>query len=156
LNGRDVAQLALLQPGVAPSLRGGDSGGAGTNLVIQGSRPDQIRFLLDVSYITDANNATPGSAAGVVLGVDTLQEFRVLTNAYSAEYGRSAGGVVSALTKSGTNLLHGSLFEFIRNSDLDSKNYFDSKSSLIPPFKRNQFGTEVDGPIFKDKTFFLG
>jgi hypothetical protein len=74
LNGRDVAQLALLQPGVAPSLRSGDSGGAGTNLVIEGNRPDQISFLLDGSDINDTNNATPGSAAGVMLGVDTLQE----------------------------------------------------------------------------------
>jgi hypothetical protein len=156
LNGRDVAQLALLQPGVAPSLRSGDSGGAGTNLVIEGSRPDQISFLLDGSDINDGNNATPGSAAGVVLGIDTLQEFRVLTNAYSAEYGRSAGGVVSAVTKSGTNALHGSLFEFLRNSDLDSKNYFDVQTAPIPAFKRNQYGVEVDGPIFQDKTFFLG
>jgi hypothetical protein len=156
LNGRDVAQLALLQPGVAPSLRSGDSGGAGTNLVIEGSRPDQISFVLDGSDINDANNATPGSAAGVVLGVDTLQEFRVLTNAYSAEYGRSAGGVISAVTKSGTNVLHGSLFEFLRNSDLDAKNYFDLQTAAIPAFKRNQYGVEVDGPIFKDKTFFLG
>jgi len=156
LNGRDVAQLALLQPGVAPSVRSNDSGGAGTNLVIQGSRPDQISFLLDGSDVNDANNGTPGSAAGVMLGVDTLQEFRVLTNSYSAEYGRSAGGVVTAVTKSGTNALHGSLFEFLRNSDLDAKNFFDSQTAAIPPFKRNQYGVEVDGPVRKDKTFFLG
>lgn len=155
LNGRDVAQLALLQPGVAPSVRTNDSGGSGTNLVIEGSRPDQISFLMDGSDINDSNNDTPGSAAGVVMGVDTLQEFRVLTNAYSAEYGRSAGGVVSAVTKSGTNTLHGSVFEFLRNSELDAKNYFDSQTAPIPPFKRNQFGVEADGPIVKDKTFFL-
>lgn len=156
LNGRDVAELALLQPGVAPSLRSGDSGGSGTKLVIEGSRPSQISFLLDGSDVNDAGNATPGSAAGVILGVDTLQEFRVLTNAYSAEYGRSSGGVISAITKSGTNTLHGSLFEFLRNSDLDAKNYFDSATVPIPPFKRNQFGAEIDGPIYKDRTFFLG
>jgi hypothetical protein len=155
LNGRDIAQLALLQPGVAPSVRSNDSGGAGTNVVIEGSRPDQISFLLDGSDINDANNGTPGSAAGVMLGVDTLQEFRVLTNSYSAEYGRSSGGVVSAVTKSGTNVLHGSLFEFLRNSDLDAKNYFDSAVAPIPPFKRNQFGVETDGRVIADKTFFL-
>ncbi len=157
LNGRDVAQLALLQPGVAPSFRRADPvpPGAGVNLVIQGSRPNQISFQLDGSDINDANNATPASAAGVVLGVDTLREFRVLTNSYSAEYGRSAGGVVTAITKSGTNQFHGSLFEFLRNSHLDAKNFFDSAVAPIPPFKRNQYGVEVDGPILKDKTFFL-
>lgn len=75
---------------------------------------------------------------------------------HSAEYGRASGGVISSITKSGTNTLHGSLFEFVRNSDFDAKNYFDSKTAPIPPFKRNQFGAEVDGPIFKNKTFFLG
>ncbi|HEU0122445.1 MAG TPA: TonB-dependent receptor [Bryobacteraceae bacterium] len=157
LNGRDVAQLALLQPGVAPSFRRADPvpPGAGVNLVIQGSRPNQISFQLDGSDINDANNATPASAAGVVLGVETLREFRVLTNSYSAEYGRSAGGVVTAITKSGTNQLHGSLFEFLRNSHFDAKNFFDSATAPIPPFKRNQYGVEVDGPIVKDKTFFL-
>jgi hypothetical protein len=91
----------------------------------------------------------------VLLGVDTLQEFRVLTNAYSAAYGRSAGGVISAVTRAGTNQLHGAVFEFLRNSDFDAKNFFDSQTKPIPPFKRNQFGTEVDGPIIRNKTFFL-
>jgi Carboxypeptidase regulatory-like domain/TonB dependent receptor-like, beta-barrel/TonB-dependent Receptor Plug Domain len=156
LNGRDFAQLALLQPGVESSLRTSDSGGPGTKLVIQGNRPSQVSFLLDGSDINDASNNTPGSAAGVLLGVDTLQQFRVVTNAFSAEYGRASGGIISAVTKSGTNTLHGSLFEFVRNSDFDAKNYFDSQTAPIPAFKRNQFGVEVDGPIIKNKTFFLG
>lgn len=156
LNGRDFAQLSLLEPGVAPSRRTSDSGGPGTKLVINGNKPSQVSFLLDGSDINDANNNTPGSAAGVLLGVDTLQEFRVLTNSYSAAYGRSAGGVISAVTKSGTNLLHGSVFEFVRNSAFDAKNFFDSASAPIPPFRRNQFGAEVDGPILRNKTFFLG
>jgi hypothetical protein len=155
LNGRDFAQLALLEPGVTPSRRTGDSGGPGTKLVINGNRPSQVSFVLDGSDINDANNNTPGSAAGVLLGVDTLEEFRVNTNAYSAAYGRSAGGVISAVTKSGTNQLHGSLFEFVRNSAFDAKNFFDAASSPIPAFRRNQFGAEVDGPIIKNKTFFL-
>lgn len=156
LNGRDVYQLALLEPGVVMLRRTTDSGGSGTRLVVNGSRPSQNSFLLDGSDINDAGNQTPGSAAGVMLGVDTLQEFRVLTNSYSAEYGRSAGGVISAVTKSGTNQLHGSLFEFIRNSDVDAKNYFDSHTAPIPAFKRNQFGAEAAGPVFRDKTFFMG
>lgn len=156
LNGRDFAQLALLEPGVAPSRRTSDSGGPGTKLVINGNKPSQVSFLLDGSDINDANNNTPGSASGVLLGVDTLQEFRVLTNAYSAAYGRSAGGVISAVTKSGTNSFHGSLFEFVRNSAFDAKNFFDAASSPIPPFRRNQFGAELDGPIVQNKTFFLG
>ncbi len=156
LNGRDFAQLALLQPGVAPSVRTSDSGGPGTKLVIEGNRPSQVSFLMDGSDINDASNNTPGSAAGFLIGVDTLQEFRVVTNAFSAEYGRASGGVISTVTKSGTNRLHGSIFEFVRNSDFDAKNYFDSQTAPIPSFKRNQFGAEVDGPIVKNKTFFLG
>jgi len=156
LNGRDFAQLALLEPGVAPSRRSSDSGGPGTKLVINGNRPSRVSFVLDGSDINDANNNTPGSAAGVLLGVDTLVEFRVNTNSYSAAYGRSAGGVISAVTKSGTNELHGSIFEFVRNSSFDAKNFFDSPTAPIPPFRRNQFGVEVDGPIVRNKTFFLG
>jgi hypothetical protein len=156
LNGRDFAQLALLESGVAPSRRTSDSGGPGTKLVINGNKPSQVSFVLDGSDINDANNNTPGSAAGVMLGVDTLQEFRVLTNSYSAAYGRSAGGVISAVTKSGTNTLHGSLFEFVRNSAFDAKNFFDSQTTKIPPFRRNQFGAVIDGPIVRNKTFFLG
>ena len=156
LNGRDLTQLALLEPGIVMSRRGNDSGGPGIKLVANGSRPSQNSFLLDGSDINDATNTTPGSAAGVQLGVDTLQEFRVFTNSYSAEYGRSAGGVISAVTKSGTNAFHGSTFEFLRNSALDAKNFFDAKTQPIPAFKRNQFGVEADGPIVKDRTFFMG
>ena len=156
LNGRDFAQLALLQLGVAPSRRTSDSGGPGTKLVINGTKPSQVSFLLDGSDINDANNNTPGSAAGVMLGVDTLQEFRVLTNGYSAVYGRSAGGVVSAVTRSGTNVFHGSVFEFHRNSALDAKNYFDAENVPIPEFRRNQYGVAIDGPIVRNRTFFLG
>jgi hypothetical protein len=155
LNGRDFAQLALLEPGVVPSRRTADSGGPGTKLVLGGNRPSQISFLLDGSDINDSNNNTPGSAAGVLLGVDTLREFRVLTNAYSAAYGRSSGGVISAVTKSGTNELHGTLFEFVRNSAFDAKNFFDAPTEQIPPFRRNQFGGMVSGPVIKDRTFFL-
>jgi hypothetical protein len=155
LNGRDFAQLALLQVGVSPSRRTSDSGGPGTKLVINGTKPSQVSFLLDGSDINDANNNTPGSAAGVMLGVDTLEEFRVLTNSYSAAYGRSAGGIVSAVTRSGTNQFHGSVFEFHRNSAMDAKNFFDARDAPIPDFRRNQFGAVADGPIVRNRTFFL-
>ena len=85
-------------------------------------------------------NQSPGSAAGGMLGVETVREFQVLVNNYSAEYGRSTGGIVSAVTRSGTNTFHGSVFEFHRNDALDSKNYFDPEDEPIPPLTRNQFG----------------
>ena len=155
LNGRDIVQLALLKPGVAPSRRTSDSAGSGVQLSIGGRRPNQISFVLDQTDINDGNNNTPGSVSGVLLGVDTLQEFRVLTNGYSAEYGRSAGGVISAVTRSGTNQWHGSAFEFVRNSAFDAKNFFDPVNQKIPHFARNQFGGIVSGPIKHDRTFFL-
>lgn len=155
LNGRDIVQLALLKPGVAPSRRSSDSSGSGVQLSIGGRRPNQISFVLDQADINDANNNTPGSVSGVLLGVDTLQEFRVLTNGYSAEYGRSAGGVISAVTRSGTNEWHGSAFEFVRNSAFDAKNFFDPANQKIPHFARNQFGGLASGPVVKDRTFFL-
>jgi hypothetical protein len=101
-------------------------------------------------------NKTPGSVGGVLLGVEGVLEFQVLTNSYSAEFGRSTGGVVNADTRSGTNQYHGSVFEFLRNSALDSKNFFDPANQRIPPFKRNQFGAVLGGPIRKDQTFFFG
>jgi hypothetical protein len=100
-------------------------------------------------------NKTPGSVGGVLLGVETVQEFQVLTNAYSAEFGRSSGGIINAITRSGANHVHGNLFEYLRNSALDAKNYFDKPNDRIPPFKRNQFGGTLGGPIRRDKTFFF-
>ena len=100
-------------------------------------------------------NKTPGSSAGVLLGVEAVQEFQVLTNSYSAEFGRSAGGVINAVTRSGANVTHGSGFEFHRNSALDAKNYFDPKDQPIPAFYRNQFGGVVGAPIVKDRTFYF-
>src|SRR5262249_1317761 len=108
---------------------------------------------------TDANtqgNGSPGSAAGGLLGVDTVREFQVLVNNYSAEYGRSAGGIVTAITRSGTNTMRGAVFEFNRDSAFDSKTYFDSPDQDIPKLSRNQFGGNLGGPIIKDRTFFFG
>jgi Carboxypeptidase regulatory-like domain/TonB dependent receptor-like, beta-barrel/TonB-dependent Receptor Plug Domain len=158
LNGRSFQQLALLQPGVNAVNAGGNDpvGGRTPKISINGTRPEQSSFLLDGTDINDVYNKTPGSVGGVLLGVEAVLEFQVLTNSYSSEFGRSAGGVVNAVTRSGTNQLHGSLFEFLRNSDLDAKNFFDPATQPIPPFKRNQFGGVLGGPIHKDKTFFFG
>ncbi len=158
LNGRSFQQLALLQPGVTAALTAGSDvvGGRTPKISINGARPEQNSFLLDGTDINNVYNKTPGSVAGVLLGVEAVLEFQVLTNAFSAEFGRASGGVINAITRSGTNQFHGSAFEFLRNSAMDAKNFFDPATKPIPPFKRNQFGGSVGGPIRKDKTFFFG
>jgi len=158
LNGRSFQQLALLQPGVTAALAAGNDvvGGRTPKISINGARPEQNNFLLDGTDINNVYNKTPGSVGGVLLGVEAVLEFQVLTNAYSAEFGRSAGGVINAVTRSGENTMHGAAFEFLRNSALDAKNFFDPLSNPIPPFKRNQFGATLGGPIRRDKTFFFG
>jgi hypothetical protein len=158
LNGRSFQQLALLQPGVNAVVAGGNDpvGGRTPKISINGMRPEQSSFLLDGTDINNVYNKTPGSVGGVLLGVEAVLEFQVLTNAYSAEFGRSAGGVINAVTRSGTNQVHGSAFQFLRNSNLDAKNFFDPATRPIPPLKRNQFGGVLGGPIHKDQTFFFG
>src|SRR5262249_37350700 len=157
LNGRSFTQLALLQTGVSAALAAGSDpvGGRTPKITINGARPEQNNFLLDGTDINNVYNKTPGSVAGVLLGVEAVLEFQVLTNAYSAEFGRSAGGVINAVTRSGQNRFTGSLFEFHRNSAFDAKNFFDPADKEIPAFKRNQFGGAIGGPIRKDKTFFF-
>jgi hypothetical protein len=142
LNGRSFTQLALLQTGVSAALAAGNDpvGGRTPKISINGARPEQNNFLLDGTDINNVYNKTPGSVAGVMLGVEAILEFQVLTNAYSAEFGRSAGGVINAVTRSGENRFTGSLFEFHRNSAFDAKNFFDPANQPIPAFKRNQFG----------------
>src|SRR6266851_3328900 len=161
LNGRSWTDLATLQPGVdaihtQPDFAAGtDRGnrGFGQQLTISGARPQQNNYRLDGVSLNDYANGAPGSVLGGNLGVDAIQEFSVLTSNYSAEYGKTSGGVVNAITRSGTNQIHGSVYEFFRNSKLDAKNYFDVGN--IPPFKRNQFGGTIGGPIVKDHTFFF-
>ena len=163
LNGRSWTDLAQLQAGVSaihtqPDFAAGtDRGnrGFGQQLTISGARPQQNNYRLDGVSLNDYANGAPGSVLGGSLGVDAIQEFSVITSNYSAEYGKTSGGVVNAITRSGTNQIHGSAYEFIRNSKLDAKNYFDDPTLPIPPFKRNQFGGTVGGPIVKDKTFFF-
>jgi hypothetical protein len=163
LNGRSWTDLATLQPGVnriqtQPDFaQGTDRGnrGFGQQLTISGARPQQNNYRLDGISLNDYANGAPGSVLGGSLGVDAIQEFSVLTSNYSAEYGKTSGGVVNAITRSGTNQFHGSAYEFIRNNKLDARNFFDDPTLSTPPFKRNQFGGAVGGPIFKNRTFFF-
>jgi hypothetical protein len=164
LNGRSWTDLATLQPGVSqintqPSFTvGADRGnrGFGSQISVSGSRPQMDNYRLDGVTMNGYSNAAPGSVTGEKLGVDAVQEFSVITTNQGAEYGRTAGGVVNAVTKSGTDQFHGTGYEFIRNSALDAKNFFDDKTQPIPPFRRNQFGASAGGPILKDRTFVFG
>src|SRR5213593_3505785 len=158
LNGRDFSQLTLLQPGVtaSPSTQQQVDRGMGTQVSIAGARPNQISYQLDGTDANTQGNGSPGSAAGGLLGVETVREFQVLVNNYSAEYGRSTGGIVTAVTRSGTNAYKGTLFEFNRNNRFDSRTFFDDPAQDIPPLKRNQFGGYLGGPIARDRTFFFG
>ena len=147
LNGRNFAQLALLSTGTAPSEPGArDEGGYGFSA--NGARSLQNNFLLDGvdnnSNLTDLLNETNFV---IQPPVDALQEFKVQTNAYSAEFGRGNGAIVNAVIKSGSNQLHGSLWEFLRNNKLDARNYFDPVGAPAPPYKQNQFGGTLGGPI---------
>lgn len=163
LNGRSWTDLAALQPGVStiqtqPSFASGSNRGNrgfGQELTISGARPQQNNYRLDGVSLNDYANGAPGSVLGGNLGVDAIQEFSVLTSNYSAEYGKTSGGVINAITRSGTNEFHGSVYEFLRNSALDAKNFFESNSTRKAPFKRNQFGGTIGGPIIKDHTFFF-
>lgn len=163
LNGRSWDQLALLQTGI--TVYGGGSGksfgdSTGTKFSVAGSRSYSNSFLLDGTDINGHGNSTPGGAGGTNLGVDAIREFQIITNAFSAEHGRATGAVVSAVTKSGTNQFHGSVFEFLRNDNLDAAEYgfFDDPENDVvarPPFVQNQFGGSLGGPIKRDRTFFM-
>lgn len=165
LNGRDWTQLATLQPGVTsvtslqyPTDSGFERGnrGFGAQMSISGTRPQQNNYRIDGINVNDAWNGSPGSVFGASLGVDAIQEFSVLTSNFTAEYGRTSGGVINAITRSGTNQFHGTAFEFLRNSSLDAANFFDNfTNSPKPPFRRNQFGGSAGGPIRKDRTFIF-
>lgn len=158
LNGRSFEQLALLQPGVVIYTQATRDlqFGSGVKFSVSGSRAYSNLFLLDGTDINDQADFTPGSAAGVVLGVETLREFSVLTNTYSTEYGRKSGGIINAVTKSGTNEIHGNAFYFHRNDNFDARNFFNPEPRPKPEFKRNQFGSTVGGPLRKDRTFYFG
>src|SRR5712671_4808409 len=159
LNGRDWLQLALLQPGAlsnsgtyqADASR--TQRGNGLQISISGGRMTDNVFRIDGLVVNDYANSGPGSSLHVNMGVDAIREFSVLTNNYSAEFGRGASGVINAITKSGTNGFHGSAYYFHRNSALDARNFFDGP--IIAPFHRHQYGGSIGGRIKKDKTFFF-
>ena len=156
LNGRDVLDLALLQPGVTES--NDDNGGAG-NYSIAGNRSDSVTFLLDGGL----NNDLLDNSNVYDPNPDTVAEFRLLTSDYTAEYGRNAGGIISVVTKSGTNRLHGSAFEYLRNDDFNANTFFNNADGLPKEIlKRSQFGGTLGGPITiprvingKDRFFFF-
>ena len=156
LNGRSYSQLATLQAGVTdPSAGSSSRGGGSGSLNVVGGRSTSNTFLLDGTNIMDTENQVPRSAAGVQLGSDAVLRVQVLSSFYGAEYGRGSGGVLNSITRSGTPQFHGTFFEYFRNSNLDARNFFDPGSEPAP-FKRNQFGFTLTGPVWKDRTFLMG
>jgi hypothetical protein len=159
LNGRNYTDLALLQPGVI-AFRNRDNFGSivahGLATSVNGRDPRSNVYLLDGTLQNDFTNGPAGSAASTALGLETVHEFRVVSNAYSAQYGRNYGGQINVVSKSGSNDTHGTLYYFHRNDNLDARNYFDRGESK-PEFKRNQFGATAGGALQKDRWFyFLG
>jgi len=159
LNGRDLFNAALLAPGVSPTPSSAPSllsSGKADQVSIDGIRPSQTNVLIDGM---DANDPvfgfSPAGASGLFLGLNEFTEVRVLTQTFNAEYGGNGGGVIEMITKSGTNRVHGSLWELHRDAALDAKNYFDLATRPIPQFVRNQFGADVGGPLVHDRTFFF-
>ncbi len=151
LNGRDVMALAFTMPGVTPTTTAvpGGSGASGT-FSINGARPDSITYLMDGGVNNDL------LSNGLVLdpNPDAIEEFKILTNNYNAEYGRNAGGIVSVVTRSGTNTFHGSAYDYVRNGDFNANTFFNNQSALpVDPLKRNQFGATAGGPVYIPKVF---
>src|ERR1700730_18086957 len=161
LNGRDWTQLATLQPGVIsvrsqqPTTGNSNRGvrGYGNQLASNGHSPYENTYRLDGINENDYSNGAPGNVIGANLGVDAIQEFSVVTTSYTAAYGRTSGSVINAVTQSGTNDLHGSVYVFDRDKIFDARNFFDA--ATIPPFHRVQFGGAAGGPIRKNRTFLF-
>ncbi|MBV8843161.1 MAG: TonB-dependent receptor, partial [Bryobacterales bacterium] len=155
LNGRNFEQLILLAPGAISYPAGGSSAlvGRAPTFSISGARPEGHAILLDGENLQDWWQRGSGAdVSGTQLGVEAIAEFQTMTNTYSAQYGGN-GSVVNAVSKSGTNSFHGSAFDFVRNSSMDARNFFDRSSP--PPFRKNQYGGSIGGPIKKDKLFFF-
>src|SRR5262245_32700227 len=153
LDGRNFLELSLLTPGAAPAAQGSAGSVRGDfSFNINGSREDANNFLLDGVYNVDPKLNT----FGVKPPVDAIHEFEVLTSAYDASFGRSAGAQVNIVLKSGTNGFHGTAYEFLRNQVLDARNFFAPADQPDPRNQRNQFGFSFGGPIVKDRMFFFG
>jgi hypothetical protein len=161
LNGRNFTDLLTLAPGVGMVAAGGTGGGASatgygleTNYSVSGSRPVGTAYILDDLDVRDAfDHGTGAGSIGTSLGMEAIQEFQIMTNTYSAEFG-GTGAAINMATKSGANSLHGSAYEFVRNAALDAMNYFDTPGQK-PAYVRNQFGGSLGGPIKKDKAFYF-
>lgn len=164
LNGRDWTQLATLSPGVhaintqssVQSKSSRSRRGWGNQLTDAGHRPTENNFVMDGISINDPSNSGPGSVLGVNLGTDAIQEFSVVTTNYSAEYGRTSGAYINAITKSGTNEFHGSAYGFFRDAALDALPFFTPPGTAEAPFSRKQFGASAGYKIREDKTFLFG
>src|ERR1017187_1939914 len=162
LNGRDWTSLANLQPGVSavrtqPAVAVTNqraNRGVGNQLTVGGARPQQNNYRVDGISINDYSNGGPGGVIGSNLGVDAIQEFSVVTGNATSDYGKTAGGIINAVTRTGGNKFHGDAYEFFRNSALDARNEFDP--AKIPALRRNQFGASLGGPVIKDRTFLFG
>ena len=158
LNGRSFDQLLTLNVGTIDN-RSNINNNAWTSFSVAGKRPETNRFLMNgVDYIGSNSTGqfiTPSGSSGQLLGVEAVREYNVLQHTYGAEYGKRAGAQVTVVSSSGTNQLHGDLFEYLRNSALDARNFFDDTIGA-PPFKRNQFGGALGGPLKKDKMFLFG
>ncbi len=157
LNGRDLFKAAILEPGVLPTPSSAPSllsDGNGGQVSVNGMRPSWTSVLIDGMDVSDPIfGYSPAGASGLFLGLNEFSEVHVLSQTFNAEYG-NGGGVIEAVTKSGSNEFHGSLFELHRDASLDAKNYFDLGSAPIPAFVRNQFGAGIGGPFVHDRTFF--
>jgi len=152
LNGRNTFDLALLMPGVIPAMAGATTTAGGTGFSIAGARTDSVTFLVDGGM----NNNLLNNGAVLNPNPDAIEEFKILTSNYTAEFGRSAGGIVSVVTRSGTNSFHGSAYEFLRNRDLNANSFFNNEQGLPKDtLKRNQYGGTIGGPIWRNKLFFF-
>ena len=160
IQGRNLTELAVLQTGVTEltSQITSLTSGPGKKISVGGARPNQSTFLLDGGDINNSTNKGVGGTSGLWLGKDTIREFAVLTSNYNAQYGKALGGIINAVSKSGENTLHGSVFELHRNDNMDASRWEDNSrgGGVKPEFKRNQFGFTLGGPIKRDQTFFFG
>ena len=162
LNGRSYDELMTLNPGTVnyTSQKTGGIGVSnstvGNNFAVSGNRPQQNLYLLNGVEFTGAAevNMQPGGTSQEMLGVEAVREFNVLRDSYDAQYGKRSGAQVLIVTQSGTNRVHGSVYEFLRNSAFDAPNYFDQHGT--PPFQRNQFGAALGGPLLRNKMFLFG
>ena len=155
LNGRDMTDLLTLQAGtanVSTARSNNASRGYSQKVSISGSRPNDVGVLLDGTEVKGLDQSVPSGVSGNFIGAEAIQEFKIERNSYTAQYGGASGGIINVVTKAGTNLFHGSVYEFHRNDNLDSK---DFRADEKGEFKRNQYGFSIGGPVIKNRTFFF-